>query len=59
MSKMTVKEQEAYLKKLVEYGDRIKSDKNLVDSIIKEHLCNVPHKKLYKFRTCSNQNCKT
>lgn len=59
MAKMTVKEQEAYLKKLIEYGDRIKSDKSLVDSILKEHLCNVPHKKLYKFRTCSNQNFKT
>ncbi len=59
MAKMTVKEQEAYLKKLIEYGDRIKSDKSLVDSILKEHLCNIPRKKLYKFRTCSNQNFKT
>lgn len=58
MAQMTVKEQEAYLKKLIEYGDSIKTDKGLVDEILCEHLNNIPHKKLYKFRTCSKQNFK-
>lgn len=58
MAKITVKEQEDYLKKLLKYGDRIKTDKTLVDEILNEHLKNIPHKKLYKFRTCSNQNFK-
>lgn len=59
MAKIKVKEQEAYLKKLIEYGDSIQTDKGLVDEILCEHLNNVPHKKLYKFRICSNQNFKT
>lgn len=56
MSKMTLKEREAHLKKLIEHGESIKTDKALVDDILRDHLCNIPHKKLYKFRTCSNQN---
>lgn len=59
MAKMTIKEQEEYLKKPIGYGDRLKTDKELVDNILDNHLRNVPHKKLYEFRACSNKNLKT
>lgn len=59
MSKITIKEQEEYIKKLIEYGDKLKTDKELVGNILNNHLYNIPHKKLYKFRTCSNKNLET
>lgn len=58
MAKMRISEQETYLKELIEYGDRIKTDVNLVDKILKTHMEKIPNKKLYKFRTCTNQNLK-
>lgn len=59
MSKLNAVEQEAYLKRLIEYGDRIKTEQSLVNDVLREHLCRIPNKKLYKFRTCSVQNFKT
>ena len=46
MSKITIKEQEEYIKKLIEYGDKLKTDKELVGNILNNHLYNIPHKKL-------------
>ena len=56
---MTLKIKKAFMKELCELGDKVKSDEQLNKKILKEHLKYVPHKKLYKFRTCSEQNFKT
>lgn len=59
MSKMTLEQKKAIFLALCEYGDSIKTDKELADTVIRERLGFIPHKKLYKFRTCSERNFKT
>lgn len=39
--------------------EELKTNEQLVQEVIKERLTFIPHQKLYKFRTCSNQNLKT
>ncbi len=58
MARVTVKEQESYFKELLGYGEKVKDDPELVQKILCKHISRIPHKKLYKFRTCSNQNLK-
>lgn len=59
MSKMTLEQKKAILLSLCEYGDSIKTDKELADTVIRERLNFIPHKKLYKFRTCEERNFRT
>ena len=59
MSKMTLEQKRAILLSLCEYGDSIKTNKELADTVIHERLGFIPYKKLYKFRTCSERNFKT
>ena len=39
--------------------EELKTNEQLVQETIYKRLTFLPHKKLYKFRTCSNQNLKT
>lgn len=59
MSKMTLEQKKSILLSLCKYGDSIKTDKELANTVIRERLGFIPHKKLYKFRTCSERNFKT
>lgn len=59
MSKMTLEQKKSILLSLCEYGDSIKTDKELADTVIRERLNFIPHKKLYKFRTCEERNFRT
>ena len=58
MSKMTEAQKKEYFKYLATHRERIEKDRAFVDATIDEHLKFVPHKKLYKFRTCNNDNFK-
>lgn len=58
MSKMTVKDKKEYLMKLANLGEEQSYEKSTVDSILDEHIKSIPHRKLYKFRKCSEQNYK-
>ena len=57
--KMTEKLKKEYFEYLASHSAEIESDQAFVDATIDEHLKFVPHKKLYKFRTCSNKHLKT
>lgn len=54
--KMTDNLKRAHFLHLAKYGNRLNEDQDLVDSILKSHLEYVPRKKLYKFRTCNEDN---
>ena len=57
--KMTEKQKKEYFEYLASHRAEIESDQAFVDATIDEHLKFVPHKKLYKFRTCNNDNFET
>lgn len=59
MSKMTLKQKRDQLIKMCSIREELKTNEQLVQEVIKERLTFIPHQKLYKFRTCSNQNLKT
>ena len=59
MPKMTVAKKRAILAQLCQYGDMVKKNQTLTRSLIDERLSFVPHKKLYKFRTCTEKNFNT
>ena len=56
---MTVKQKRDQLIKMCSIREELKTNEQLVQEVIKERLTFIPHQKLYKFRTCSNQNLKT
>lgn len=58
MSKMTLKQKRDQLIKMCSIREELKTNEQLVQEVIKERLIFIPHQKLYKFRTCSNQNLK-
>lgn len=58
MSKMTVKDKKEYLMKLVNLGEEQSYEQSIVDGILDEHMKCIPHRKLYKFRECSEQSFK-
>ena len=53
---MNVEKQKEFLKRLLEMDNIENVNKELIDVILEEQLNYVPKGKLYKFRTCSNQN---
>lgn len=59
MSKMTLKQKRELLIKMCNVREELKTNEQLVQEVIKERLTFIPHQKLYKFRTCSNQSLKT
>ena len=56
---MTLKQKRDQLIKMCSIREELKTNEQLVQEVIKERLTFIPHQKLYKFRTCSNQNLKT
>ncbi len=58
MSKITLEQKKKIILDLCQYGDSIKTKKELADTVILERLNYIPHKKLYKFRTCDKRNLK-
>lgn len=58
MSKMTLKQKRDLLIEMCNIRDELKTNEQLTQEVIKKHLAFLPHQKLYKFRTCSNQNFK-
>ena len=59
MSKMTVKQKREMLVEMCKIREELKTNEQLVQEVIHQRLAFLPHQKLYKFRTCSNQNLKT
>lgn len=59
MPKMTAEKKKQYFLTLFENKERLQTDENLVQQLLNNHLQYVPKKKLYKFRTCNNQNFTT
>lgn len=59
MAKMTIKQKKEYFLKLAESQSKIDTDPAFIDFMLDDHLKYVPHKKLYKFRTCSETNFQT
>lgn len=59
LPKMTLEKKKTVILRLYQCGNSIKTDNGLAKSIISERLDFVPHKKLYKFRTCQEINFKT
>ena len=59
MSKMTVKQKRELLVEMCKVREEVKTNEKLAQKIIHNRLAFIPHQKLYKFRTCSNQNLKT
>lgn len=45
--------------KLLQYGDTVKTDEQIVQEFIKERLQYIPKQKLYKYRRCSAKNFKS
>lgn len=56
---MTLKQKREQLIKMCDVREELKTNEQLVQAVIQERLTFIPHQKLYKFRTCSNQNLKT
>jgi len=56
---MTLVKKKAAILELCQYGDSIKASEAIATSVICNRLNYVPHKKLYKFRTCTEKNLKT
>ena len=56
---MTIKQKKEYFIKLADNLDRIDTEPTFVDLMLEDHLKYIPHKKLYKFRICSEANFKT
>ena len=59
MPKMTVQKKREILLRMCQLGDAIKKDELLVQNFVQERLSYIPHKKLYKFRECTNDNFET
>lgn len=53
---MSLEKKREFLLQLCQYGDTIKSDKELTQKVISERLLFIPHKKLYKFRPCEERH---
>lgn len=58
MPKMTLEQKKKIILDLFQYGDFIKTERELADTVIRDRLNFIPHKKLYKFRTCEEKNLK-
>ena len=58
MSRMTVKQKRELLIEMCKVREELKTNEQLVQEVIQRRLTFLPHRKLYKFRTCSNQNFK-
>ena len=56
---MTVKQKREMLVEMCKIREELKTNEQLVQEVIHQRLAFLPHQKLYKFRTCSNQNLKT
>ena len=56
---MTINQKRELLVEMCKIREEIKSNEQLVREVIEKRLTFLPRKKLYKFRTCSNQNFKT
>ena len=56
MPKMTIEDKREHFVRLARFGDLVQTSEAVVQHILSKHLEFVPRKKLYKFRTCSNQN---
>lgn len=59
MSKMTINQKRELLVEMCKIREQLKSNEQLVREVIEKRLTFLPRKKLYKFRTCSNQSFKT
>lgn len=59
MPKMKESEKREAFKYLWEHREELQTDEQLVQQVISERLKYVPKKKLYKYRTCTNNNFKT
>lgn len=59
MSKMTLEQKRELLIELCKIRDVIGTDEQLTKTVLRNHLEFIPHKKLYKFRTCSKRNFDT
>ena len=56
---MTINQKRELLVEMCKIREQIKSNEQLVREVIEKRLTFLPRKKLYKFRTCSNQNFQT
>lgn len=59
MSRMTAKKKRELLVEMCSVREELKTNEQLAQETIHKRLTFLPRKKLYKFRTCSNQNLKT
>ena len=59
MSKMTLEQKRELLIELCKIRDVIRTDEQLTKTVLRNHLEFIPHKKLYKFRTCCKRNFDT
>ena len=55
---MTVKQKREFLVEMCMVREELKTNEHLVQDVIQRRLTFLPRQKLYKFRTCSNQNFK-
>ena len=53
---MTINQKRELLVEMCKIREELKSNEQLVREVIEKRLTFLPRKKLYKFRTCSNQN---
>lgn len=56
MPKMTLEKKNEILLDLCKHADTCENDAEYIKAQIKERLSYIPHKKLYKFRTCTKDN---
>ena len=53
---MTDIQKKEHYKYLFSVKEQVKTDEKLVSEILDKHLNNIPNKKLYKYRTCNDDN---